>query len=295
MTKIPKLTLKSGNKIPQLGIGTWMIGGSLKKDPNNNDAMQIKAIKYALDNGFSLIRTAQNYAEGYCEELIGKSIQDYDRKKLFLISAVNQNYATSAGQLVDEAKKSLKRLKTDYFDIYIIGAIHTKVPISEIAKGLLELKSLGLTKDIGTSNYRLSELEIMQELTGGQIVYNEMHYNLLVREPEVINIFPFCKKQNIVLSAYRPLQLKQLAKPGIALLDWIAFKHNKSQAQVALKWLLSKDGVVTIPKMTTLGHIDEALDLFSWDLDVDEIESLNMEFPIQTRISDCSVPREWIK
>lgn len=292
---IPKIKLGKKAKIPKLGIGTWMIGGTMQKNPNNDDLGQIEGIKYALDRGITMVRTAQNYAGGYCEELVGKAIKKYNRNNLFLMSAVNQNFALTAGMLVDEAKRSLQRLQTDHFEIYLIGAINQKVPISEIAKGLLTLKKEGLTREIGTSNYRLEELKVMQELTVGQVVYNEMHYNLLVREPEIIEIFPYCKKQNIVLSAYRPLQLGQLTRPGINLLDWIAFSHGKSQAQVALKWLLSKENVVTIPKMTNPIHIDEALDLFSWELSAEEMEKLDKEFPIQTRISDCSTPKEWQK
>lgn len=295
MNKIPTIKLGKNKEIPKLGIGTWMIGGAMQKDPNNDDLGQIEGLKYALDEGITLVRTAQNYAGGYCEELVGKVIKEFDRKKLFLISAVNQNFALNAQMLVDEAKGSLERLGTDYFDIYIIGAINQKVPISEVAKGLLMLKKEGLARDIGTSNYRLDELKAMQELTDDQVVYNEMHYNLLVREPELIEMSPYCQKKGIVLSAYRPLQLGQLTKPGINVLDWIAFSHGKSQAQVALKWLLVKEGVVTIPKMTNPAHIDEALNLFSWELTDEEMKMLDKDFPVQTRISDCSTPREWIK
>ena len=80
MNKIPNLKLLSGRDIPQIGLGTWGIGGGPVRDPNNDDSGQIASIKYAIDNGFSLIRTAHNYAQGYCEEVVGKAIQGYDRK-----------------------------------------------------------------------------------------------------------------------------------------------------------------------------------------------------------------------
>jgi diketogulonate reductase-like aldo/keto reductase len=294
MKRIPTLTLSSGNKIPKIGIGTWTIGGKLEKDPANDDRAQIAGIQYALDHGITLIRTAQNYAAGYCEELVGKVIKKYDRNKLYLISCVNQNFALDAKSLIKEAEKSLKRLGTDYFDLYLIGAVNYKVPISKMAKGLLYLKDHGLARDIGTSNYRMDEFKVMQKYTDNQIVYNEMHYNLLIREPEVINILEYCRENKVILCAYRPLQLCQLAKPGIAVLDWIAYKNNKTQAQIALKWLLGKEGVITITKMTNPDHIDQALDLFSWKLPKEDIEKLDQDFPVQTRMSDCSEPRPFI-
>lgn len=288
---VPKIKLLSNNEIPKLGLGTWGIGGGPIKDPNNDDRGQIKSIKYAIDNGFSFIRTAHNYAEGYCEEIVGKAIKSYDRRKLFLVSCANQKFAVDKKSIIEVAKGSLKNLKTDYFDIYLIGAVNPKTSVKSILDGLIYLKEHGLTKDIGVSNYRLPELKASVDYLGKEIVYSEMHYNLVIREPEVCGCLDYCREQGIVLSAYRPLQLGQLSKPGIVLLDQMAKKYSKSQSQIALKWLLQKDRVVTMTKVITAKHINEDLDVFNWNLEKEDVERLDRDFPIQIRVSDCSEPR----
>ncbi|KKR15469.1 MAG: Aldo/keto reductase [Candidatus Falkowbacteria bacterium GW2011_GWA2_39_24] len=288
---IPIVSFLSGRKIPKLGLGTWLIGGAATRDPNNDDVGQIKSLKDAIDSGFTFIRTAHNYAEGYCEELVGKVIKNYDREKLFLVSAANQKFAVDKQSLIEIAKGSLKNLQTDYFDLYLIGAVNPEVSIKEMMDGLVFLQENGLTKDIGVSNYRLSELKAAVNYLGKKVVYDEMHYNLIIREPEIDGTLEYCRQNGIILSAYRPLQLGQLSKPGILLLDEIAAKYKKSQSQIALKWLVQKEGVITMTKVLNSSHIREDLDIFDWDLDKEDMEKLNKDFPIQIRTSDCSLPR----
>jgi diketogulonate reductase-like aldo/keto reductase len=290
---IPTLKLISGREIPKLGLGTWGIGGGPTKDPSNDDKGQIESIRYAIDNGITLIRTAHNYAEGYTEELVGQAIKGYDREKLFLISCANQKTAIDKESIIEVAKNSLKALDIDYFDIYLIGAINPDYPIKPILDGLLQLQEEGLTKEIGVSNYRLPELKAATEYLGNKLTYSEMHYNLTIREPEIGGTLDYCREKGIVLSAYRPLQLGQLSKPGILLLDEIVKKYGKSQSQIALKWLVQKDGVITMTKAEKKEHIDQDLDIFSWELEKEDMDRLNKDFPIQIRISDCSEPRQF--
>jgi len=93
---------------------------------------------------------------------------------------------------------------------------------------LVYLKKHGLAKDIGVSNYRLPELKAAVEYLGKEIVYSEMHYNLIIREPEIGGTLDYCRQNGIILSAYRPLQLGQLSRPGIVLLDQMSEKYKKS-------------------------------------------------------------------
>jgi diketogulonate reductase-like aldo/keto reductase len=292
MVVMPSIKLLSGNRIPKLGLGTYMIGGGLTgKDPHNDDAGQIASVRYAVDHGFSFIRTAHNYAEGYCEELVGKAIEGFDRSKLFMTSCANQRFAIDKNSIIEIAEGSLKRLGIEYFDIFMIGAINPNTSVKSILDGLIYLQDHGLTKDIGVANYRMPELKAAVSYLGKRLVYNEMHYNLMVREPEVSGELSFCQKQGIVLGAYRPLQFGQLSKPGISLLDEMAKKYQKTQSQIALKWLLEKEGVVTMPKALDITHIDEDLDVFAWDLEKEDVEKLDTEFPNQMSVSDCSEPR----
>jgi diketogulonate reductase-like aldo/keto reductase len=177
--------------------------------------------------------------------------------------------------------------------MFIIGAVGNNIPIQPILDGLVYLKEHGLTKEIGVANYRLPELESAHNYLGKELVYNEMHYNLIIREPEICGALNFCREKGIVLSAYRPLQLGQLSKPGIAILDEMAKKYNKSQSQIAIKWLLQQKGVITMTKALNPKHIDEDLNLFNWEISPEDIELLGKDFPIQIRMSDCSEPRKF--
>jgi len=292
MVSIPTVKLLSGNQIPKLGLGTYMIGGDhLKKDPNNDDKGQIISLKYALDKGFTFIRTAHNYAEGYCEELVGEAIKGYERKKLFLASAANQKWAFDKNSLIKVAQGSLKSLQTDYFDLFMIGAVNPNYSLKSVLDGLLYLQEKGLTKEIGVANFRLPELKAAHSYLGKKLVYNEMHYNLIVREPEVCGALEYCRENNIILSAYRPLQFGQLSKPGTILSDEMAKKYGKSQSQIALKWLLQKEGVITMVKALDFKHIDEDLAIFGWELDKKDVYKLDNDFPDQKDVSDCSGPR----
>ena len=165
MNKIPEVSLKTGGTIPKLGLGTYMVGGGMKHDPKNDDSGQIKAMENAINAGFRWIRTAQNYAEGYCHVLVGKAMKSFDRKNLFLSEAINQNFALTKQKMIDEAKRSLEKLQTDYFDLYMIGAVNPEVAVAEIADGLMYLLENKLTKYIGVSNYRLEELKFISEYT----------------------------------------------------------------------------------------------------------------------------------
>lgn len=287
---IPTLKLKSNTNIPRLGLGTYMIGGGMKHDLLNDDKSQIESIQYAIQNGIKLIRTAQNYAEGYCEELIGTAISNFKRENLFIIDSIFEGNGVDEQSIISELQKSLKRLKTDYVDMLIIGGLNPKVPIRNIATGLLSAKKHGLTKSLGVGNYRLDELKTLVDIMGDELTFNENHYNLIVREPIINGIYDFQKQSGIIMGAYRPLQLGQLSRSGIELLDELAKKYHKSQSQISLKWLLTQDNIITFPKAQSHSHIDELVDIFSWDMEKEDIDKLTTNFPIQMRMGDCIPP-----
>ncbi len=295
MTNIPTVKSSTGMELPKLGFGTWMIGGTKERDPQNDDASQVKAIQNAIDAGITWFRTAQNYAEGHCEELLGEAIKPYEREKLFINSCVNQNFAIDKKTLIEHAEASLKRLGIDYFDLYMIGAVNPNYAVSGIMDGLMYLLEKGITKNIGVANYRMEELQFAWEYTGKKLAYNEMHYNLIVREPEITGELEFCRNNGIVFGAYRPLQLGQLAKPGIKILDEMAEKYNKTQGQIALKWLVEKQDVVTMPKTLSEKHLKENLEIFEFSMDTIDLEKLSKEFPIKMTMSDCTPPIKYKK
>ncbi len=287
---IPTLTLKTGNKIPKLGFGTWMIGGDKNRNPKNDDVGQINSIKYAINSGITWLRTAQNYAEGHCEEIIAKAIQGTPRENLYIMVAVNQKFIKKEDDFIREAKVSLNRLGIEYVDLYMVGGLDETISLKTIANGLKRVKNEGLAKDIGVGNYRLPELRQIHEYLGDDLVYNEVHANLLIREPFENGVYQYCRDNNIVMGAYRPLQLGQLSKSGINILDALSTKYSKSQSEIALKWLLSFQGVITMPKALKSEHIDQLSKINDWTISKDDITELTKNFPLQVSVSDCTLP-----
>ena len=135
---IPIKTLADGFQIPALGLGTWGMGGEYERD-EKNDATDIKIIKQAISLGMTNIDTAEKYAAGHAEELVGTAIKGADRKKLFIVSKVweeNLHY----DDVMEAADKSLKRLGTDYIDLYLVHMRNFDIPLKETMKAMDLLK-----------------------------------------------------------------------------------------------------------------------------------------------------------
>jgi diketogulonate reductase-like aldo/keto reductase len=274
--------LTGNTKIPVLGLGTWGIGGKWETN-TSHDKEGILAIKAAIKLGMTHIDTAEMYGVGHAEELVGKAIADFNRKKLFITTKVlsdNLGY----DDLIASAKKSLKRLKTDYVDLYLIHWPNPEIPIEETMKAMDFLVEKKLTRFIGVSNFSVEELKEAQECTKNKIVTNQIEYNLLVRNKGKFNtnteseIIPYCQKNNIIVTAWRPLAEGKLAKPGFKLLDGMAEKYNKTQAQIALNWLISKKGIITIPKSINIEHIKDDLGALGWKLKKEDMQRLDKGF-----------------
>ena len=273
----------TGNiKIPVIGLGTWTIGGGNEAD-TTQDKEDISAIKSAIKFGITHIDTAESYAHGHSEDLIGKAISRFDRKGLFITSKVSPEHL-AYGALLASAKGSLQRLRTDYIDLYLIHAPNPDISIQETMKAMDYLVEQKLVKCIGVSNFTVKQIKAAQKYTKNKIVANQIEYNLLVRnEGKVTNdmestIIPYCQGNNILVIAWRPLAKGELAKPGFKILDELARKYNKTQAQIAINWLISKKRIVTIKQSTKVGHLKENLGAIGWKLRQDDVDRLNNEF-----------------
>lgn len=268
--------------IPVLGLGTWTIGGGDVAD-TTYDSEDISAIKNAIKLGITNIDTAEAYAQGYTEELVGRAISGFDRKNLFITSKVSPEHL-SYEELIVSAKGSLRRLNTDYIDLYLIHAPNPDISIQETMKAMDFLVEQKLIRCMGVSNFSVEQIKEAQKYTKNKIVANQIEYNLLVRnEGRVTNdmeskIIPYCQENNILVIAWRPLAKGELAKPGFKILDELAKKYNKAQSQIAINWLISKKGIVTITKSTKVEHLKENLGAIGWKLQQEDIDRLNNEF-----------------
>ncbi len=284
--QIPTKKLKSGFEMPVYGMGTWKMGGAFSRDPNNDDAADIQAIQTAIDLGITHIDTAEKYADGYSETLLGKAIKNFPREKLFLVSKVAGTHL-NYDDLIASAKKSLGRLQTSYLDLYLIHTPNFTIPIKETMRAMDTLKEEGLIKNIGLSNFTVEEMQEAQSHTKNKIVATQMHLNLKYREAEKRGVLDYCQKNDVMFIAWRPLQKGMLLDQSNTILKDLCQKYNKTPSQIALNWLISQDNVVTLSKTRSATHLKENLGAVGWTLEKDDIKKLRNEFPDQEAVSDA--------
>ena len=270
---IKTISLPSGREIPALGQGTWRMG----EDPDRRQA-EIEAIRLGLDLGMSLIDTAEMYGEGGAELLIGEAIEGR-RDEVFLVSKVYPHNASLSGA-VKACERSLRRLGTDYLDVYLLhwrGAI----PLEETLEAFLRLKDSGKIRDFGVSNFDLSDMLEASALPGGQdIVTNQVLYNLVHRGIE-FDLLPWCREHNISVMAYSPIEHSPSEQRGMLdhpALKKIAAWHGCTPAQVALAWLLQQE-IVAIPKAGNPAHVRENSGALSITLTERDFVLLDKAFP----------------
>jgi diketogulonate reductase-like aldo/keto reductase len=235
-----------------------------------NRQAEIAALRLGLDLGMTLIDTAEMYAEGGAEEVIGEAISGR-REQVFLVSKVYPHNASRRGA-VAACERSLKRLKTDYLDLYLL---HWKgsVSLRETLEAFQSLKRTGKIIDYGVSNFDKEDMEQALDLPGGdEIVTDQVLYNLKHRGIEW-DLVPWCRERDIPIMAYSPIQQGELLNNP--LLRQVASRHDATPAQLALAWVLGQDGVVAIPKSSNEAHVREnrsALDLRLTDEDLAELD-----------------------
>ena len=265
---------KTGEFITSVGQGTWRMGGSVSPEYTEDEKV-IQAIKYGIMKGLKLIDTAEFYGGGHTEELVGKAIKDFDRDDVFIVSKVWQTNLRYE-DVLKAADRSLKRLQIKYIDLYLIHWPNPEIPLSETMKAMEKLVELGKIRYIGVSNFDVSLMKKAREyLSREDIVANQVRYNLLDRTPER-EILPYCEREKITLMAYTPLAKGTLANDDFLL--EIGKKYNKTVAQVALNWLISKKQVIAIPKAISRKHIDENAGSMGWRLSKEDFNRIDKHF-----------------
>ena len=268
--------------IPVLGLGTWEIGGRMSRD-TSYDAEGIAAIRGAIELGYTHIDTAEMYGAGHCEELVGLAINDFDRKSLFITTKVLPEHLLYK-ELLKAAEGSLKRLKTDYIDLYLIHIPNPRIPIKETMQAMDLLVRQKKIRFIGVSNFSIEQLKEAQKYTENKIVNNQIEYNLLTRHSGMYNvnieskIIPYCQDNDIIITAWKPLVKGILFRERNKLLEELSEKYNKTLSQIAINWLISKKNIVTIPKSTNTEHLKENLGALGWKLAEEDMTLLDEEF-----------------
>ena len=247
----------TNEEIPAIGLGTWEIGGRETPD-YSKDREQIDVIVRAIEMGYSHIDTAEYYAGGHTEEIIGDAIGLFDRSELFITSKVWPSHLRR-NELHKALDDSLKRLKTDYVDLYLIHWPNPDIPLQETLEAMSQEVESGRIRFIGVSNFDVNLLKRALSLSPKPIVNNQVLFNIEDRQA-MYELLPLCQKEGITLTAYSPLKRNLLSNSSKEILEGMAKKYYASTQQIMLAWLLAKDGVVVIPKASKIDHLKSNMD-----------------------------------
>lgn len=165
----------------------------------------ISAIRNCIEHGITHIDTAELYANGYTETLIAAALKGYNRSGIFLVSKAHWDHLSYDG-IIHACRESLKRLETNYLDLYLLHSYNAKFPLKESMEALDYLVTEGLVRNIGVSNFTKEHLAEAQSYTKNKIVCNQVHYNLIFREAEATGLLRYCQENDVFLSAWRPVQ-----------------------------------------------------------------------------------------
>src|SRR5262245_46537388 len=263
------VTLKSGATVPILGLGTWRMG-----ERRSERAAELRALKLGLELGLRLIDTAEMYGEGVAEEIVGEAVGGW-RDSIYLVSKVYPHNASRKGT-VAACERSLKRLKTDRLDLYLLHWRGSH-PLAETVEGFEALKKAGKILGWGVSNFDVDDLDrIANVANGSHCACCPVIYHLGSRGIEW-QLLTKCQAARIMVMAYSPLgQGALLRKPA---LGEIARKHGCDRAAVALAWVLRQPGVITIPKATQPEHVRANIKALDVKLAQDDLAALDAAFP----------------
>jgi diketogulonate reductase-like aldo/keto reductase len=263
------VTLPSGETVPALGMGTWQMAGERRRR-----AEEIAALRLGLDRGLTLIDTAEMYGEGAAEELIAEAIAGR-RDEVFLVSKVYPHNASRTGA-VAACERSLKRLKTNRIDLYLLHWPGS-VPIAETVAAFAALQEAGKIRHYGVSNFDAAEMAELWSVPGGAATAtNQVLYNLSRRGIEW-ELLPWCRERRLPVMAYSPIEQGRLA--GNAKLAAFAKRHGLTPTQAALGWLLSRDDVIVIPKTGRRERVEENLGALAHPLTKPQLAELDNLFP----------------
>lgn len=269
MPVIPATRLPSGAEIPSFGLGTWRMG----EDPRRR-AAEVKALRHGLDLGVRLIDTAEMYGDGGAEQIVAEAV-GARRDQVFIVSKVLPEHSSRRGTIA-ACERSLKRLKTDRIDLYLLHW-RGSVPLEDTVEAFQELVEAEKILHWGVSNFDIADVgELWKTPEGKAVASNQVLYNLSRRGIE-FDLMPWCRQHGIPTMAYSPIEQGRLL--GHPVLREVAGRHGATPAQVALAWAMRHDDVIAIPKASTLAHVEEDLKALDLLLTHDDFVALDRAFP----------------
>lgn len=257
----------------QLGQGTWYMGDSVDRRKE-----EIQALQMGIDLGMTVIDTAEMYGQGRSEELVGEAIRDR-RDSVFLISKVLPSNADKKG-VISSCEKSLKRLQTDFLDMYMLHW-QGEHPLEETVAGMMALVEQGKIRSWGVSNLDKEDMEELFTIPAGDTcAANEILYNLSRRGVE-FDLIPWCEARSIPVIAYSPLEQGRILSNRT--LELVAQAHSASPSQIALAWVLRNPAIVAIPKAGSVAHVRENAGSRDIHLTEEDLVMLENTYPAPKR------------
>ena len=263
----------TGVEVPLIGQGTWMIEGSREAEQKS-----IESLRLGLELGMTHIDTAEMYGNGRAEDLVAEAISGR-RDEVFLVSKVLPSNASYKGTL-EACRRSLKRLKTDWLDLYLLHWPGSH-PISETMRAMEELVQTGQTRYLGVSNFDLEHLQAAERaLKRERIACNQVLYHLRDRGIER-KLIPYCRSREIAVVGYSPFGHSGF--PRERALGDIGRRNGRTPRQVVLNFLTREEPLFTIPKSSNAEHTRENSGASGWTLSPEDLEAINHAFPAPDR------------
>ena len=271
--------LRTGEKVPVLGIGTWHMGERKAERP-----AEVAALQTALDLGLKLIDTAEMYGEGGAEEMVAEAMAGR-RDQVYLVSKVYPHNASRNGT-VAACERSLKRLRTDRLDLYLLHW-RGSYPLAETVAAFEALKAAGKIRSWGVSNFDVGDMAALARVAdGGNCLADQVLYHLGSRGVEW-RLLDDCRKSDVMVMAYSPLgQGRLLQAPALKA---VADKHACDPGAVALAFVLRRPGVVAIPKARQRAHVHANVRALGIVLDGEDLAVLDAAFPPPKRASPLAM------
>ncbi len=258
--------------LPKIGFGAWRIGGGSSAN-RSLDSKSLIALRSALEVGYTHFDTAEMYAGGHSEELIGEAVRGSGKKRedVFITSKVTPSHL-KYDEVLKACEGSLRRLKMEYIDLYLIHWPGAGAKYEETFRALNKLVRDGKVRHLGVSNFNLKLLKQAQSLSETPIITNQVPFSVSDRSYVNNGVLEYCQQNDILFTAYSPVDEGNLRSNKT--LEAIAKAHNATIYQVALAWVVSHPRVITIPMSFNPQHIKENFAAAEIELTKEEIDLL---------------------
>lgn len=272
------MTWTDGREVPLIGQGTWYMG-----EKASHRQEEVRALQLGLELGMALIDTAEMYAEGEAEKIVGEAVKGR-RDDVYLVSKAYPHHADRQG-LAHACEASLTRMGTEYMDMYLLHW-RGNIPLEETVQGMEELREQGKIRSWGVSNLDQADMEELWSLSGGDAcAVNQVLYHAASRGIDY-DLLPWSRTHGVPVMAYCPIAQGGRLRKGLlehpVMLD-IAASHRATPAQIALAWVIRDGDVWAIPKAIQESHVRENAAAAHIRLIPEQLQKIDEAFPLPTR------------